>query len=201
MSSPRTPISSVRTSLKRQFNSSNHRMSTPGSVRPRLQSAGSVPTELALGSGGTMPRSARKWARSSHLHEVRVDGGPRTGGKGKRGDGGGKSNSKATKENGSDHSDVFGTPGGGGGGGVRSPYLIRQLEGIRTGPLVGKSIIGEVAEGEDVYIDPNRGKLAGGVEESGDGDGWVDTDVDGSEVEVDIFADGKPISQPVLVNT
>jgi hypothetical protein len=87
----RTP--SIRTPLSRQFNiTGQHRPRTPvasGSMstaiphqltpRPRLKRAnshGSGPVLTATWTGvGPVPKSAKRWARSAHLHEVRTTGG------------------------------------------------------------------------------------------------------------------------------
>jgi len=153
----------------------HHRLSTTpvtnSGFRPRLQSAGSVPSEFAFGSGSVAPRSARKWARSAHLHEVRADG-TRTGGKVKKVDGG-KARAKAAKED----VDVFGMPAT---GGVRSQHHVIWPEGVRSSPVGGGMDVPMVEE----EVKDHRGDLEDKMVE---GEGWVDTDVetdsDGIEVE------------------
>jgi hypothetical protein len=160
-----TSSRTARTSIKRQFNSNHLRLSTPTSARPRLQSAGSIPSELGLGSGSTAPRSTKKWARSAHLHEVRVDA-ARSAAKSKKGDSVGKS--RALKEN-----DVFGSPGEV----ARSPY---EPVSAQVSPMV----TGEIADSPSTFI---RRAIVNRMEEGGEGDGWVDTDVDNSDADADVF--------------
>jgi hypothetical protein len=147
----RTPTPLVSTPTKRPLNSGHHRMASsgPGSgVRPRLQSAGSIPGEFAFGLGSTAPRSARKWARSAHLHEVRADG-MRSAVKVKRPDGSWRSKGARESVNvGAD--DVFGVPGVIGAG--ESQRLESQPWGGPTG-VIDKMDDGDGWVDTDVEVD------------------------------------------------
>jgi hypothetical protein len=156
-------------------------LSHTGTAAPAVAITSS--SALAFAGVGPVPRSARRWARSAHLHEVRGvsrDRGRSAGTKGK---------GKEGEENAAVH------------------------DGLRTAPVHGSAgtqgTYGHVGDGDAsawtgprkpltslrMYAEPATAPLAGafatnvnqsGKEEEGDVDAWVDTDAGGSDME-DIF--------------
>jgi hypothetical protein len=134
-----------------------------------------------------VPRSARRWARSAHLHEVRGvsrDRGRNTGtsagtkGKGKEGE------ENAAVHDGLRTAPVHGSVGTQGKYGRERDGDVSAWTGPRK-PLTSLRM----------YVEPATAPLAGafatnvnqpGKEEEGDMDAWVDTDAGGSDME-DIF--------------
>ncbi|CAL1713663.1 unnamed protein product [Somion occarium] len=73
-SRPRTP--SLRTPMSRHNTYNHNRPPSPTSSRPVLQRANSggpivLTTSTSVGVIGPVPKSAKRWARSAHLHEVK----------------------------------------------------------------------------------------------------------------------------------
>ncbi|KAH9932750.1 UNC-like C-terminal-domain-containing protein [Epithele typhae] len=67
---PHTPIS-LRTPTSRHL--AHHRFAAPTSpIRPGMQRSNSGSLSLGFGGVGPVPKSAKRWARSAHLHEVKA---------------------------------------------------------------------------------------------------------------------------------
>lgn len=128
--------------------------------RANSQGGGPVQSGSWSGGGGTAPRSAKRWARTAHLHEMR---GFLSGGKLRRDDGG-DGKPRGRKEN--DIVDVFSTPTAARRNGYRldghgSRYVL-ELKGKGKYPQIS-------SEYQEASL-------------------WVDTDasVGGSEAELDV---------------
>lgn len=128
----------------------------------------------SFGTPGGLPKSARRWARSAHLHEVR-SAGYRAGG----GGGGGK----FTRPLGASSGSEVTTPREG----------VELVEGDVFGPAAVKSEGGNgsaslfAADERTLVASPHDKVRDGGgreeEEESGEADEWVDTDADGTDSE------------------
>ncbi|RPD56626.1 hypothetical protein L226DRAFT_537941 [Lentinus tigrinus ALCF2SS1-7] len=187
---PHTPTS-IRTPTNRHF--VHHRPGIPTSPshhasgsRPAIQRSSSGGIALAFGGIGPVPKSAKRWARTAHLHEVKVTT-PR-----RRGQAGG------------DNTPVPSTSGAPARGiGVFDadaddantqvlvlPAAIERSETITLGKGKGRIVAASMRQPSplrpaleiDLSSPPLRGRsLASSEGDASEGDAWVDTDVDGSE--------------------
>ncbi|KAF7967756.1 hypothetical protein HWV62_11325 [Athelia sp. TMB] len=150
------------------------RPATSSSVmaRPMIQRANSQGSNgpVFFSGIGPVPKSAKKWARSAHLHEVRIR--PNGGARERRR--GSKERSSGSRERRRDERENQISPGDG----LYTP--LSPLRGYPSKPLTG---------GPQFFL---RRKplypLSYGADgdESTEGDNWVDTDVEGSELGSDI---------------
>ncbi|OSC98017.1 hypothetical protein PYCCODRAFT_1454608, partial [Trametes coccinea BRFM310] len=112
---PHTPTS-LRTPTSRHFAHHSHR-AVPASPsfhlpRPAIQRSSSGSMALGFGGIGPVPKSAKRWARSAHLHEVKgaTAASPDPEGAGSRQRRAGTPHASRDTEGGAETQDVFGTP-------------------------------------------------------------------------------------------
>jgi hypothetical protein len=154
-----TPVGSLALHLRQP-------VSTPARLRPHIQRAASSGSTIDTGSpyyAGS--GSARKWAKNAHLYEVRGKKAA-TPRKGEEERNGVKGIPRGRERGSREIVDVFGSGGGVG----------------RDGP--GKGIPLTTSGTRDRDLSPSFSPSDSVDDESG-GDQWVDTDVDGSEVDSD----------------
>ncbi|PCH40389.1 hypothetical protein WOLCODRAFT_117183 [Wolfiporia cocos MD-104 SS10] len=171
---PRTP-SALRISTPRHYNHSRpshhgatHSTPLASLSRPQtLTRSSSGGSALALGGIGPVPRSAKRWARSAHLHEVKSAGVVPSAESAKYTSLSGSVSAGVEKMEYED--DIFGAET------TKDAVRDRRLFDARQAlsPL-------RLSSASDLP----KGCVHGGPpSEVSEGDGWVDTDVDGSESE------------------
>ena len=143
-----------------------------------------IAQSASLGLISPAPRSAKRWARSAHLHEVKSATLPKRDWR----------DANRSRQQPASDDDVFGP-----GYRVESPFLIQANEGDESprrrrgtpsrhsqrGRVPGQKIIA-AAESQSSELGVTV-TTRGGVRSEGDvseGEGWVDTDPDGSGSEV-----------------
>lgn len=136
----------------------------------RANSQGSASTGFSFSGVGPVPKSAKRWARSAHLHEVRnrPNGVARERRRGSKERGSG---SRERRRDGRENQIIIGN-------GIYTPSS--PLRGYSSKPfddnaqfIIQRKLIYPISRGVD-------------GDESTEGDTWVDTDVDGSEFGSDI---------------
>ncbi|KAH9891896.1 UNC-like C-terminal-domain-containing protein [Cubamyces lactineus] len=205
---PHTPTS-LRTPNSRHF---LHHRAVPVSPsfhlpRPGIQRSSSGSMTLGFGGIGPVPKSAKRWARSAHLHEVKgavASSSNAEGSNQRRPAKDGDATPLAPRTNINVPVDVFGPQEPGQelllpsfdgtstlskGKGRAAGLLVRQPSPLRPSPVI------------DLSSPPLRGRdlrrASGQASEAdlSEGDAWVDTDVDGSECDmvVDTTAGGDSV--------
>ncbi|TBU22364.1 UNC-like C-terminal-domain-containing protein [Dichomitus squalens] len=188
---PHTPTA-LRTPTNRHF--THHRVpASPGflsGVRPGIQRSNSGSMTHGFGGVGPVPKSAKRWARSAHLHEVKAtSASPR----GQAADG------EATPIPSTDA-----TPGADAEGSdvhvLLAPPLIERSETVRKGK--GKApMVRHPSPLRPLIVNLSSPLLrpAALSGEGSEGEGWVDTDVSGSEC--DVVLDAGPDSAALRERT
>ncbi|EGN97942.1 hypothetical protein SERLA73DRAFT_169048 [Serpula lacrymans var. lacrymans S7.3] len=169
-------------------------------IRPRItrtNSHGASSLGIVGGPGGSgglghvAPRSAKRWARTAHLHEVKMDRD-----KGKNAEGVGRYVGENVREDGGMGGVFLGA-----GGTENQPHphhhhhQVKKVElGLDTGKMVrGKAkpprIVTEDLRRPLSPVDLTRRRVVetgarAGVEEGMGDDGWVDTDMEGSDMDL-----------------
>lgn len=173
----RTPTS-LRTPT-RHLNGHNNRPVTPTALhntasRPHLHRANSHGasgnTQSNFTGIGPVPRSAKKWAKSSHLHEVRAKEDKR---------------SHREKERENDIGDVFQSPGSPLKG-YSSQQAVTMGDAVKLFDRKGK---GQQVQRSPFSPLPNKHDSPE-TDESTENEIWVDTDADGSEWDLESGTDG-----------
>ncbi|KAK0460009.1 UNC-like C-terminal-domain-containing protein [Desarmillaria tabescens] len=167
-----TPIP-VRTPMNRHLNSSQLRPATPTSTsRPiikRATSGGGLVSSTSLNNGRSAPRSARRWARTAHLHEVRLT-----------------NRQRRADDQGDDDPFLATTPSR---HRHRGHAHINGVEAIRSSPEYDSSDDPFLATMERKSISPGPRSIGNpwSPSDEGESDIWLDTDasIDGSETEPD----------------
>ncbi|KAH9922926.1 uncharacterized protein B0H18DRAFT_497745 [Fomitopsis serialis] len=197
-SRPRTP-SALRVSTPRFQNL--HARSTqtpPPSARPQMTRSSSSSAGFGTGFGttviGSVPRSAKRWARSSHLHEVKTTSGvqgraPDTARPESEkafdgvheGDSAGSSRTVLASEGATPAGDVFSPQPESASTPTASQGKSRQLR-----PKLSPLRFSASTDLPRLCVVSNPASDAEGSE----GDAWVDTDADGSESEPGVVAPG-----------
>jgi hypothetical protein len=145
---------------------------------PRIQRANSQGASTPAFSGlGPVPKSAKKWARTAHLHEVRGKDDREKSGSSSRDQVHGRD--RRGREN--DVGDVFQSP-------------IVPLKGYPSSPPVSVGdafkLIDKKGKSPQVYsthrtsLSPLLTRRPLDADDSTDNDTWVDTDADGSELDL-----------------
>ncbi|KAI9066021.1 hypothetical protein FKP32DRAFT_1646714 [Trametes sanguinea] len=207
---PHTPTS-LRTPSSRHF---AHHRAVPSSPsfhlpRPAIQRSSSGSMTLGFGGVGPVPRSAKRWARSAHLHEVKgvtaPSPNPEGGSSRQRGPGkdlGLTPQASRDANDGAEPQDVFGTPSRAAvlldaafdgtrtlskGKARASGIPLRHPSPLRPAPAVDISSPPPPSRGRDSRQASGPIQREGEAELS-EGDAWVDTDVDGSECDMGVDA-------------
>ncbi|KAK0449470.1 UNC-like C-terminal-domain-containing protein [Armillaria borealis] len=168
-----TPIP-VRTPVNRHSNSSQIRPATPTTTsRPAIKRAssggGGLALSTSLNSGRSAPRSARRWARTAHLHEVRSTGRQR----------------RVDDHKVNDDDPFF----------VTTPSRHRHRGNTHMNGVEATRSSPEYNSGDDPFlaamgrksISPGSRNSPSSPSDDGESDLWLDTDasIDGSETEAD----------------
>ncbi|OCH87329.1 hypothetical protein OBBRIDRAFT_837470 [Obba rivulosa] len=190
---PRTPSALRLTPTSRHFNIYS-RAATSGSLhsptrslsRPQIQRASSGSAAPGLGA---VPKSTKRWARTAHLHEVKSTGVLPTMGRLEQDEnvvnlGGDVVGPRRGSEGGGfafeDADDFFGA------GTVQKEYATPKGKGKERMRAVGRPPLSplRLTSANELALGCSRARAASDV--ASDGDGWVDTDVDAPESDLDV---------------
>ncbi|KAK0201509.1 UNC-like C-terminal-domain-containing protein [Desarmillaria ectypa] len=167
-----TPIP-LRTPIHRHLNSSQPRPETPTSTsRPIVKRAasggGGLVLSTSLNSGRSAPRSARRWARTAHLHEVRSTGRQR----------------RVDDQGNNDHFFAV-TPSR---HRHRGHVRMNGIEAARSSPEYDSNDDPFLATMGRKYVSPEPRSSPSSPSDEGESDMWLDTDasIDGSETGADL---------------
>ncbi|RDX48854.1 hypothetical protein OH76DRAFT_1351776 [Lentinus brumalis] len=192
---PHTPTA-IRTPTSRHFAHRAGNATSPShhafGPRPQMQRSGSGSMTLGFGGIGPVPKSAKRWARTAHLHEVKLATPRRQ--KQTNGD-----NTPVPSASGSDTParDTYDVDASNADDANAQflvlPAAIDRSETITLGTLgrgKGRMVAGSLRQSSplrpaaviDLSSPPLRSRrLAPSESDASEGDAWIDTDVDGSE--------------------
>ena len=185
---PHTPTA-LRTPTSRHF--AIHRVpASPGflgGARPGIQRSNSGSMTHGFGGVGPVPKSAKRWARSAHLHEVKSTATPtprRQAGDEGEANSAPSTSAAANVETAEDGAQI-----------LLAPPLFERSETVRRDKGKGRaSMVRQPSPLRPLVVDlsspPLRPTAAAG--EGSEGEAWVDTDVSGSEC--DLVLDAGPDS-------
>ncbi|KAI0671164.1 UNC-like C-terminal-domain-containing protein [Trametes maxima] len=197
---PHTPTS-IRSPTARHF--AHHRAVPPSPSlllpRPGIQRSSSGSMTHGFGGIGPVPKSAKRWARSAHLHEVKgaTTSSPSNGLRHRKS---GEATPVASRNNtvSVDVQDVFSSPSRAqvllapafDGTGTISKGKARAMDNqarhpspLRGTPIIDISSRPPSSRGRDFRSHPSQAES-----ELSEGEAWVDTDVDGSECDLVVDA-------------
>ena len=191
---PHTPTS-IRTPTNRHF--VHHRAGIPTSPshhafgsRPAIQRSSSGSITLGFGGIGPVPKSAKRWARTAHLHEVKAAAStPRRPGQVGGDNTPVPSSSRAQGRHG-DLFDAAATDADANAQVLVLPPAMERSETITLGKGKGRMVAAHIRQPSplrpapviDLSSPPRRERaLVPSESDASEGDAWVDTDVDGSE--------------------